>query len=530
MGTNKLGRFIRILTLFALLFTTGSAVAQSASYSVIVDRLTNNSFPTLDAYVSVLDVQGFPITGLSRADFNVMEDGVPVQDVQVSSYSNTEETLAIVLAIDTSGSMDSSDTPTPLDNAVEAAKNFVSQLSSQDLVAVITFSDEVILQSELTADKDKILGILDSLEPIGSTAISEAIVETVDVLKNRSERRAIILLTDGQPYGDQVPTFDQAFAHASAFKIPIYPIGFGEVDENQLKALAEVTGGTEQIKPDSLALTTAFDNILNLFREQYHLQVTSGITPDNKEHLLEVSVDYEGGVEKAEHLFIARDPVMLTITAPESGDTLNGIVNITAEVDGLNPITDVDFFVDDTLITSLNEEPYTAEWDTTEFVTGEHALSVHAADALGFKDEETLDVLVELQRQDWIYWLIGLVVLAAAALFISLGLRKKTTVPVTTRQAVLVEQEGMHPGQSWPLSKNRVSLGRKAAANDIALKGLSASREHAVIERTQQGYFISAVKTDNPLTVNGKTTQRSKLNSGDTIMLGESKFRFEHKE
>ena len=532
MIKRKAGSSFLIFSFLLILIFTGIVQAQTPTFQVTVDRLFYNQYPQVDTYISVVDAQGFPITNLTKNSFTVRLDGEETDDFQVSPYTYTDEVLAIVLAIDTSGSMDNPDKPTPLDNSVEGAKNFVSQLSDQDLVSLVTFAKVVTMHNDLTTDKRQIASILDTLEPGGATAINDAIVDSIDILKNRSERRAIILLTDGVPDGDQVYTFDQALLHASDFKIPIYPIGFGGVYENQLKRLAGITGGSEQVKPDSVEMSEAFTNILNVFREQYYLKINSDIVADNKEHEVEVIVSYEGGEKNAFHTFIARDPVMIEVTGAESGETLNGTVPITAEVDALNTVTRVDFLVDDEVLHSTTSSPYQVDWDTTQSVTGEHTLKVRAYDDLGFETEETVDILVELQRQDWIFWLIGLIVLIGIALFVSIGLRRKKPAPPAVRNAHLVEIEGRTPGTVWPLSQQITRMGRTAAKNDIPLikDDLSASREHAVIERDESGYIIRSLKPDNPCVINGNKMESSTLNSSDVIKLGKNKFRFEYED
>jgi VWFA-related protein len=522
----KKGLFL-FLFLFSFLLI-GNVFAQSAAYQVAVDSIQNNHFPRLDAFVSVLDVQGFPIAGLDASNFAITEDGLPAADFQVTPYTNIEETLAVVLVIDTSGSMKSSRKPSPLDNSVSAAQNFLLQLGAQDLAGLISFADIVTVHSELTLDKAGLSASLAGLEAVGSTAMNDAIVAAIDMLKNRAERRAIILLTDGKPEGNQVFTYDQALAHASNYKVPIYPIGFGSVDKNQLTRLAEVTGGSVQVQPDSNLLSEAFEAILSIFREKYLFQVNSGIVPDNLEHDLEITVKYQGGEEKAFGVFIARDPVIVTVTEPKEGASLSGTVKVNTEVDSLNQLDRVEIFEDDMLLATLATPPFIYDWDTSKLVTGNHELVVKAYDTEGFNNTKTVNVIVELQRQDWIFWLIGLVMLVAAALFVSLGLRrKKAVVPKGARKAQLIETAGLAPGASWPLDKLSTKLGRTAGKNDIPLSGISASREHAVIERTQSGYVISTLNPENPLVINQLKTQQHTLIHGDVIELGESQFRFE---
>jgi VWFA-related protein len=519
-----------ILTLFILAAALNitNAHGQAGSLNVSVDQILYNRFPVLEARVSVLDLQGFPILGLTENDFLITEDGRPVGDFQVKPYQHRDEALAVVLAIDTSGSMRSSAKPSPMDNAIAAAQAFIAQLSPQDQVGVITFADSVEVLTPLTSNKAGLDATLETLEAKGATAINDAIVEAVNMLQNRAERRAIILLTDGKPEGTQTFSFDQALSHASNRAIPIYPIGFGSVDQNQLKRLAELTGGAEQIQPDSATLDDAFSSILNIFREKYLFEITSSIPPDNQEHELVIGLNYQGASQKGQEKFIAREPVQVSIESPDEGDIISETINIDVVVDMLNPISQVDFFIDDELAESLNSEPFVFYWDTTRSVTGEHVIRVAASDQMGFSAEDSRNVVIELQRNDWIFWLIGIVVLIALAIFLSLGLRRRQAPPAAARKAVLVEIEGLQIGKHWPLDAEETSLGRRLADNDIGLKGTNASRNHAIIQRTREGYIASCLKSANPLIINDEKVERAKLEDGDVIKMGESTFRFEY--
>jgi len=520
-----------VLCVVFLLTISGSSVwAQGQNFRVTIDKVAVNRFPTLDVYVSVVDAQGFPIEGLSTENFSMTDDGETITNFMAESYQNVEQPLAIVIAIDTSGSMAKGSTPIPLTNAVNAAKDFVAQLSAQDQVAILSFSDTVNLIQELTTDRSNINSALDSLIPKGATALNDAVVQSIDLLKNRSDRRAIILLTDGRPEGKNLFTTDQALQEASTWAIPIYTIGFGRVDADQLTRLAQISGGVPQIQPDSLALSGAFNSIIRIFREQYHLEVSSNLAADNNQHDLEVTVNYQGSDVKDAEKFIARNPVLVTITSPAASATVNGMVIIEAQVDALNPVEQVDFYLGEKLLTSFTQAPYSFEWDTTQEVTGEYDLKVMATDSLNFQGEASQKVIVELQKTTWIYWVIGLIALVAAAVLVPLGLRQRrlaTEEGVGKSQAVLVELEGAKPNQVWSLDKPITRLGRRQADNDIKVEGLTASRSHGVIEHRGNDYIIRSIKVENPVIINGMQVSEHILQNGDIIQIGESKFRFE---
>jgi VWFA-related protein len=530
MVSHKKGYSVILLALTCILLLSSIASGQSSGFQVKIDQVSTNTFPDINLHLSILNTQGFPITTLSSDDVTVKEDGKVVEDISLSSYTNDEEPLAVVILIDTSGSMKPVSNQDPLANAIEAASSLIDQLKPHDHVAVISFADEVTLLQDLTTNKSLITSVLQTLSADGATAMNDAIVQALNLLNNRSERRAILLITDGKPEGDQDYSYETALNLAAVRSIPIYPIGFGDVDKTQLRKLAELSGGIEQIKPDSQELEDALGSILALFREQYYLTYTSQAEADGTSHEIEILVNYQGESQSAFINYLARKPILIGINQPAEGSIVVGQVEIQISVDAFNPISQVDVYIDDQLVQTFSEPPYTISWDTDEYVPGEHSIRVIAKDALGFEDEKILNCAVELQQKEWIYWFIGIACLAALAIIIPLVLRsrggKKRGL---IRKAILIESDGLQPGHEWLLDKNIIRLGRKLDDNDIRLKGIEASRNHALIERSKRGFCIRSQKPENPVIVNGEKVDQRILQEGDMIQMGESTFRFEYR-
>jgi len=108
---------------------------------VRVTQLDSASFPTVETFVSVTNVTGDPITGLSQSQFSLSEGGTSTQidpfDIVSSGSGNTDISTALVL--DRSGSVKSSlSGPDAEDRLVDAAKQFVSQFGTGDEAEVIT--------------------------------------------------------------------------------------------------------------------------------------------------------------------------------------------------------------------------------------------------------------------------------------------------------------------------------------------------------------------------------------------------------
>ena len=122
--------------------------AQNSALNIKIVRIDDSAFPIVKAYVSVFDSQGFSITGLDSKAFQVSEDQRLVNTYQVVQFENFEQPLAVVLIIDTSGSMYGK----PLTDSISAAKNFIADLMPDDLVSIISFSNSINVVQQLTSN------------------------------------------------------------------------------------------------------------------------------------------------------------------------------------------------------------------------------------------------------------------------------------------------------------------------------------------------------------------------------------------
>ena len=73
--------------------------------------------------------------------------------------------------------------------------------------------------------------------------------------------------------------------------------------------------------------------------------------------------------------------------------------------------------------------------------------------------------------------------------------------------------------QDYPLSKERVTIGRKAS-NDIVIDNLAISGEHAAIITILHDSFLEDLESTNGLVVNGVPTKKHFLQNNDVIEIG----------
>jgi len=246
------------------------------------------------------------ISDLKAEDIRIFEDGQP-QSI-FTFQQNIDLPLSIAILIDTSISEQYT-----LPEEKEAARAFLENVlrPQRDEAAVVSFTGETTLEQGFTGNIDRLRRAIDHVEfvppsgyvggrvivngtpPIsdtnpnlaGSTAIWDAIWATSEELMAQSaehSRRAIILLTDGDDTSSRMKIHD-AVERAQKADAFIYAIGIGDryqfnVNEGDLRKIAERTGGRAYFPKHERDLRDAFTQIQRDLREQYLI----AYSPSNK--------------------------------------------------------------------------------------------------------------------------------------------------------------------------------------------------------------------------------------------------------
>jgi Ca-activated chloride channel family protein len=253
-------------------------------------------------YATVQDKAGRLVPGLARDDFQVLDDGTPVD---LSVFSNGIQPITVVLLLDMSTSV-ASEFPRIRD----AARHFVDQLRADDRVRVGTFGAEVALSPWLTGDRNRLLRILDEeLWPGGSTPLYAALDAAMTSLNDEPGRRVLLALTDGTDVSAvtkerrEVPAVVSARALDGGFLL--YAIGLeGPGLSKNISTLADETGGGrfELTRNADLAPTMA------RVAEELHYQYLLGFVParlDGRAHRLEVRVGNPQLTARARRSYLA---------------------------------------------------------------------------------------------------------------------------------------------------------------------------------------------------------------------------------
>lgn len=367
------------------------AQTDSPSPRLVIDKVDDSGYPTIHVNFALLDAQGFPINNLMKGSLTISEDLNLVTSFDLEAIQDDTQPLAFVLAIDTSGSMGGQS----IKDAVNAGKDFILKLSPQDVVGLISYSDQVNVLSDPTPDHNSVIAALDSLQPTGETAMYDAIIAANKILKDRSERKVIILLSDGQNNSGTY-SLDDVILDSTRWGIPIYPVGFGDANKTTLVKLAGLTGGSYQLTPDTSTLRQSFDSILGIFRNQFKISYISGFPADKKEHNLSISATYEGGEYNSEGKFIARPgDLSIRMNGLDEQGEIRGWVVFAPEFIAPGDIAQFQVLLDGDLLDEKFEDPFEITWNSTLGEYNEHEFIFRAKDQVGNEGEQKLNLTIK---------------------------------------------------------------------------------------------------------------------------------------
>ena len=217
--------------------------------------------------VSATDKSGKAVPDLKPEDFSIYEDGVKQQ---ISFFSSEKTPFNLVLLIDLSGSMKDE-----IDLIKATALHFLDVISTQDSVAVVTFTTDVTVVSHLTKDREDLKDSIEwMLAPAGGTsfydALGYALVE--EFRKVKRQRNAVIAITDGEdnslqsslltrlrpwmrlPIAGSFLTFEELLDGATESEALIYPIHLNPTEPQPLVAPTSSAANSSRIKPQPSVL------------------------------------------------------------------------------------------------------------------------------------------------------------------------------------------------------------------------------------------------------------------------------------
>jgi VWFA-related protein len=217
-------------------------------------------------WVTATDKAGNLITDLQRDDFVILEND---DEQKIIDFYHEDRPITMAILIDTSGSMQEK-----IKEVHSAAGAFVETLREEDRSLIIDFDDKVFLIQDLTPNHAALKEAIESTEPLGATAIYDALHAAYRKIGQIDGRKVVVLLSDGEDTASQFG-FNRVLEEARTNNTMIFTIGLG-IDggtprKNVLKEFSDSTGGRYFYVNKAGELGDTYERIAEELRTQYYL-------------------------------------------------------------------------------------------------------------------------------------------------------------------------------------------------------------------------------------------------------------------
>jgi Ca-activated chloride channel family protein len=240
--------------------------------------------------VTVTDLRGSPVLGLTKTNFRVFEDEI---ERPVSALSVSDAPISAGIVFDTSRSM-----KPRLHDSLTALDAFFKTSGAADEFFLVRFSDRAELLTPFTRTPDEITLALNGIEARGWTALIDAIcLATQQVRKGRHERKVLVVLTDGN---DNNSRYSEAELISLLREADVRVYAISLIDRSRfLQKICEETGGRAIWVHHMSDLPTAMNDLSNQIRSEYLVSYNPAeLQKDGRYHRVRVEVQPPPGLAR----------------------------------------------------------------------------------------------------------------------------------------------------------------------------------------------------------------------------------------
>lgn len=261
--------------------------------------------------VTVRDADGRLVTGLTKDDFQIFEDG---REETVTQFTDERVPVSLGVLLDASDSMRGQ----AIDDARAAVDRFVGDLLLDgDEALVASFNHRPSLASTWTMPPWTLRNALAGLKPSGGTAVYDALAEMADLYDHRNHvRAALVVISDGADTASD-RSLTQTLEALRRSDALVYAIAIDSADARDstrvnpeaLKEVSGLTGGYTEVVRSAADLEPATTRIAEELNKQYTLGYSSSRPPDGTWRAIRVRVrTHDGYTARARRGYYALPP------------------------------------------------------------------------------------------------------------------------------------------------------------------------------------------------------------------------------
>lgn len=243
--------------------------------------------------VTVTDRKGNIVSGLSKEDFEVVEDGT-TQSLQYFAEGDggPAPPMHLGLMVDASGSMQND-----MRLAQGAAIKFLNMLPAAQDITLVDFDTQVRITRYPQRDFPRLVERIRQRKASGLTALYDAVGTYLDGADSLDGRKIMVMYTDGADSRSAM-SLSETITLLKASNVTVYAIGLIENSgsarmqlQMTLRQMVEPTGGQAFFPTAMKDVESAYDKVLAEIQGQYHLgYLSTNAVTDGRWRKVEIKV------------------------------------------------------------------------------------------------------------------------------------------------------------------------------------------------------------------------------------------------
>jgi Ca-activated chloride channel family protein len=240
--------------------------------------------------VTVSDLDGRAINGLTKDNFEVFDDGVRQE---IAHFTDDDAPISLGIIFDVSGSMSGI-----IKRSVTALERLFETCNDDDEFFEVAFSDRAHLVQDYTSSSSEILNRVLTADPKGATSLYDALYLGIEKARQgRHARKALLIISDGEENNSRYSGGELGRLLKES-DVQVYAIGISDtyVGAGTLKHLTGMSGG-RAFFPSEDQLLDIYSRISLMLRHQYLIGFyPTGSTPGARWHKLRIRLTVPKGL------------------------------------------------------------------------------------------------------------------------------------------------------------------------------------------------------------------------------------------
>ena len=527
----------KILLVFIFIFLSIINLPAQDTLLLNIREVDATDFAKIKIFLNISDTKGKPVLNYDANLISIEEKntGKKVSPEVMNFYESEKDGIAICFIIDASPSMEE-----PIKYVKAGLLNILDTLRKQDKIAIGYFNDSLVRVSDFTTNRGITRDNLNLINAtnIGGTRVYKSIIGALQWIKDLEspKRKILIIISDGDDtYKDRL--IDEVIKEAKKSGVTVYTIGAIDRKNDTRGTLVnmEKIGESTKDKGGKYYEIKKAEDIKQIIPMIYtgikESIVLTYWSCANEQDTVNLSVEVKKGSSinvKDSIIYFAKNKTQdASIWTCKKKEIIIGIIVIGALIIILvvflilNLLKKRKYRVEKEEEKTLREQEARVNQQRYDELYNQYQDTLNSLESQRYLSQSDKEKIMRLEQNlsNASKTLPGISAKPIDTRRRTMLLTKSDEFPeISGGKATLLIRNGTQSGQQITISEFGLLIGRNEGG--LIIQDVTVSRRHAKISVSENKYFIEDLNTTNGTFVNGIRTNKSVLNPGDILKLG----------